>query len=109
MYVSIPKQVFGLRDCSQRTVDHVVNSCVLPPPFLSFALSIFLSFGVLDSAPALLPPRSLMLENVIQADQQLMERTKAKLFSALISALHIQGLNGKCVCVCVREREREIR
>ncbi|XP_066502146.1 nucleoporin NUP188 isoform X2 [Hoplias malabaricus] len=50
--------------------------------------------SVLVSAPALLPPLSLMLESVLQADQQLMERTKAKLFSALISALHIQGLNG---------------
>uniref|UniRef100_A0A3B4D104 Nucleoporin NUP188 n=1 Tax=Pygocentrus nattereri TaxID=42514 RepID=A0A3B4D104_PYGNA len=68
---------------------------------------------VLVSAPALLPPLSLMLENVLQADQQLMERTKAKLFSALISALHIQGLNGGeitqlpqlllCVCETVQD------
>uniref|UniRef100_A0AAR2JL73 Nucleoporin NUP188 n=1 Tax=Pygocentrus nattereri TaxID=42514 RepID=A0AAR2JL73_PYGNA len=55
--------------------------------------------------PALLPPLSLMLENVLQADQQLMERTKAKLFSALISALHIQGgeitqLPQLLLCVC---------
>uniref|UniRef100_A0AAR2KVL0 Nucleoporin NUP188 n=1 Tax=Pygocentrus nattereri TaxID=42514 RepID=A0AAR2KVL0_PYGNA len=61
--------------------------------------------------PALLPPLSLMLENVLQADQQLMERTKAKLFSALISALHIQGLNEitqlpqllLCVCETVQD------
>uniref|UniRef100_A0AAR2JLG5 Nucleoporin NUP188 n=1 Tax=Pygocentrus nattereri TaxID=42514 RepID=A0AAR2JLG5_PYGNA len=69
--------------------------------------------SVLVSAPALLPPLSLMLENVLQADQQLMERTKAKLFSALISALHIQGLNGGeitqlpqlllCVCETVQD------
>lgn len=59
-------------------------------------ISLFLSaVSVLVSAPALLPPLSHMLENVLQADQQLMERTKAKLFSALISALHIQGLNGE--------------
>ncbi|XP_062868175.1 nucleoporin NUP188 [Trichomycterus rosablanca] len=69
--------------------------------------------SVLVSAPALLPPLSLMLECVLQADQQLMERTKAKLFSALISALHIQGLNGGeitqlpqlllCVCETVQD------
>lgn len=32
--------------------------------------------------------------SVLQADQQMMERTKAKVFSALISVLQIQGLNG---------------
>ncbi|KAI4905004.1 hypothetical protein NFI96_016456 [Prochilodus magdalenae] len=75
--------------------------------------SCCLSLSVLVSAPALLPPLSLMLENVLQADQQLMERTKAKLFSSLISALHIQGLNGGeitqlpqlllCVCETVQD------
>ncbi|XP_072518159.1 nucleoporin NUP188 isoform X2 [Salminus brasiliensis] len=69
--------------------------------------------SVLVSSPALLPPLSRMLESVLQADQQLMERTKAKLFSALISALHIQGLNGGeitqlpqlllCVCETVQD------
>ncbi|XP_030624883.1 nucleoporin NUP188 homolog [Chanos chanos] len=69
--------------------------------------------SVLVSAPALLPPLSLMLESVLQADQQLMERTKAKLFSTLISALQIQGLNGGeisqlpqlllCVCETVQD------
>lgn len=47
------------------------------------------------SAPSVLTPLSVMLESVLQADQQLMERTKAKLFSALISVLQIQGLNSE--------------
>uniref|UniRef100_A0A3B4ZDZ5 Nucleoporin NUP188 n=1 Tax=Stegastes partitus TaxID=144197 RepID=A0A3B4ZDZ5_9TELE len=46
------------------------------------------------SAPDILSPLSLILESVLQADQQMMERTKAKIFSALISVLQIQGLNG---------------
>ncbi|XP_039516969.1 LOW QUALITY PROTEIN: nucleoporin NUP188 [Pimephales promelas] len=50
--------------------------------------------SVLVSAPALLTPLSLMMESVLHAEQQLMDRTKAKLLSALILALHIQGLNG---------------
>uniref|UniRef100_A0A3Q1FVW1 Nucleoporin NUP188 n=1 Tax=Acanthochromis polyacanthus TaxID=80966 RepID=A0A3Q1FVW1_9TELE len=45
-------------------------------------------------SPDILSPLSLMLESVLQADQQMMERTKAKIFSALISVLQIQGLNG---------------
>nr|XP_023663672.1 nucleoporin NUP188 homolog [Paramormyrops kingsleyae] len=49
--------------------------------------------SVVASAPNVLTPLSMMLESVLQADQQLMERTKAKLFSALISVLQIQGLN----------------
>lgn len=69
--------------------------------FLSFSVFKFF-FSVLVSAPALLPSLSLMLESILQADQQLMERTKAKLFSALISALHIQGLNGELVSERVR-------
>lgn len=47
------------------------------------------------TAPDILSPLSLILESVLQADQQMMERTKAKIFSALISVLQIQGLNGK--------------
>lgn len=58
-------------------------------------------FSVLVSAPALLPPLSLMLESVLHAEQQLMDRTKAKLLSALILALQIQGLNGQYVSLCV--------
>lgn len=43
------------------------------------------------TAPDILSPLSLILESVLQADQLMMERTKAKIFSALISVLHIQG------------------
>ncbi|KAM9306180.1 nucleoporin NUP188 isoform 2-T2 [Pholidichthys leucotaenia] len=50
--------------------------------------------SVVAAAPDILSPLSLILESVLQADQQLMERTKAKLFSALISVLQIQGLDG---------------
>ncbi|XP_022054283.2 nucleoporin NUP188 [Acanthochromis polyacanthus] len=50
--------------------------------------------SVVAAAPDILSPLSLMLESVLQADQQMMERTKAKIFSALISVLQIQGLNG---------------
>uniref|UniRef100_A0A671W754 Nucleoporin NUP188 n=1 Tax=Sparus aurata TaxID=8175 RepID=A0A671W754_SPAAU len=45
-------------------------------------------------SPDILSPLSLILESVLQADQQMMERTKAKILSALISVLQIQGLNG---------------
>lgn len=51
--------------------------------------------SVVATAPDILSPLSLILESVLQADQQMMERTKAKIFSALISVLQIQGLNGK--------------
>lgn len=51
--------------------------------------------SVVATAPDILSPLSLILECVLQADQQMMERTKAKIFSALISVLQIQGLNGK--------------
>lgn len=58
--------------------------------------------SVVAAAPDILSPLSLILESVLQADQQMMERTKAKVFSALISVLQIQGLNGKsCLCVCL--------
>ncbi|KAG7499100.1 nucleoporin NUP188-like [Solea senegalensis] len=50
--------------------------------------------GVVATAPDILSPLSLILESVLKADQQMMERTKAKIFSALISVLQIQGLNG---------------
>ncbi|XP_060937109.1 nucleoporin NUP188 [Limanda limanda] len=49
--------------------------------------------GVVATAPDILSPLSLILES-IQANQQIMDRTKAKIFSALISVLQIQGLNG---------------
>lgn len=47
--------------------------------------------SVVATAPDILSPLSLILESVLQADQHMMERTKAKIFSALISVLHIQG------------------
>ncbi|KAM8871349.1 nucleoporin NUP188 isoform 2-T2 [Synchiropus picturatus] len=50
--------------------------------------------SVVATAPDILPPLSLILESVLQADQQVMEKTKAKILSALISVLQIQGLNG---------------
>ncbi|XP_061912818.1 nucleoporin NUP188 [Entelurus aequoreus] len=50
--------------------------------------------SVVATAPDVLSPLSLILECVLQADQQMMERTKAKILSALISVLQIQGLNG---------------
>uniref|UniRef100_A0A3Q3MVJ3 Nucleoporin NUP188 n=1 Tax=Mastacembelus armatus TaxID=205130 RepID=A0A3Q3MVJ3_9TELE len=49
--------------------------------------------SVVATAPDILSPLSLILESVLQADQHLMERTKAKIFSTLISVLQIQGLN----------------
>ncbi|XP_041914346.1 nucleoporin NUP188 isoform X1 [Alosa sapidissima] len=67
----------------------------------------------LGAAPPLLPSLSLMLESVLQADPRLMERTKAKLFSCLLSTLQIQGLNGGemsqlpqlllCVCETIQD------
>ncbi|XP_036384305.1 nucleoporin NUP188 homolog [Megalops cyprinoides] len=69
--------------------------------------------SVVASAPDVLPPLSLILENILQADQQLIERTKAKVFSALISVLQIQGLSSGeisqlpqlllCVCETVQD------
>uniref|UniRef100_A0A8C2FNA5 Nucleoporin NUP188 n=1 Tax=Cyprinus carpio TaxID=7962 RepID=A0A8C2FNA5_CYPCA len=67
--------------------------------------------SVLVSAPALLPPLSLMMESVLHAEQQLTDRTKAKLLSALILALQNQGLNEitqlpqllLCVCEMVQD------
>lgn len=46
------------------------------------------------TTPDILSPLSLILECVLQVDQEMMERTKAKILSALISVLQIQGLNG---------------
>nr|XP_006640720.1 PREDICTED: nucleoporin NUP188 homolog isoform X1 [Lepisosteus oculatus] len=69
--------------------------------------------SVIESAPPILPPLALILESILQADRQLMERTKAKVFSALISVLQIQELNGsqvpqlpqllQCVCETMQE------
>ncbi|XP_077479329.1 nucleoporin NUP188 isoform X2 [Stigmatopora argus] len=49
--------------------------------------------SVVASAPDILSPLSLMLESVLQAEPHAIQRTKAKILSALISALQIQGLN----------------
>lgn len=51
------------------------------------------------AAPDVLSPLSLILESVLKADQQMMERTKTKILSALISVLQIQGLHGQ-TCFC---------
>ncbi|XP_056146762.1 nucleoporin NUP188 [Lampris incognitus] len=69
--------------------------------------------SVVATAPDILSPLSLILESVLKADQQLMEKTKAKILSALISVLQIQGLNGgeisqlpqllHCVCETVKD------
>ncbi|XP_010783816.1 nucleoporin NUP188 homolog, partial [Notothenia coriiceps] len=69
--------------------------------------------SVVATAPDILSPLSLILESVLQADHHMMERTKAKIFSALISVLQIQGLNGGdisqlpqlllCVCETVKD------
>ncbi|XP_035246168.1 nucleoporin NUP188 homolog [Anguilla anguilla] len=69
--------------------------------------------SVVASAPDVLLPLSLILESIVQEDQQQMERTKAKVFSALISVLQIQGLSGGeisqlpqlllCVCETVQD------
>jgi hypothetical protein len=42
----------------------------------------------------MLSPLSLILESVLQTDQQLMAKTKAKVFSALMSVLQMLGLDG---------------
>lgn len=52
-------------------------------------------FSVVATAPDVLSPLSLILESILKADQQMMERTKTKILSALISVLQIQGVNGE--------------
>ncbi|XP_066569048.1 nucleoporin NUP188 isoform X2 [Amia ocellicauda] len=69
--------------------------------------------SVIGLAPEILQPLALILESILQADQQLMDRAKAKVFSALISVLQIQGLNGSqlpqlpqlllCICETIQE------
>lgn len=43
----------------------------------------------------ILGPLTEVLEGVLQADQQLMEKTKAKVFSAFITVLQMKELRGK--------------
>lgn len=77
--------------------------CVGVKSMASFFLKVTLNtkcdlvsvHSVVATAPDILAPLSLILESVQQADKQLMERTKTKIFSALISVLQIQGLNGE--------------
>lgn len=42
-----------------------------------------------------------ILEGVLQADQQMMEKTKAKVFSALITVLQMKEMKGEVVYVQV--------
>lgn len=42
-----------------------------------------------------------ILEGVLQADQQMMEKTKAKVFSALITVLQMKEMKGEVLCVLV--------
>uniref|UniRef100_A0A8C3A2M7 Nucleoporin NUP188 n=1 Tax=Cyclopterus lumpus TaxID=8103 RepID=A0A8C3A2M7_CYCLU len=69
-------------------------SCLRLGSMMATLLLILLKQWRRSTAPDILSPLSLILESVLQADQQMMERTKAKIFSALISVLQIQGLNG---------------
>ncbi|CAG12436.1 unnamed protein product, partial [Tetraodon nigroviridis] len=50
--------------------------------------------SVIVTASDVPSPLSLILESVLKADQQMMERTKTQILSALISVLQIQGLHG---------------
>lgn len=62
--------------------------------------------SVVATAPDVLSPLSLILESVLKADQQMVERTKTKVLSALISVLQIQGLNGEtCCCQLILKAE----
>lgn len=64
--------------------------------------------SVVATAPDVLSPLSLILESVLKADQQTMERTKTKILSALISVLQIQGLNGETRCCRLRENLKSV-
>lgn len=79
--------VYRFPDCELCTLDMLST--------LSCSLCVS---SVVAAAPDILSPLSLILESVLQADQQMMERTKAKIFSALISVLQIQEVNGKSLC-----------
>ncbi len=74
---------------------HLIEECMHSNTFSDCFNSCPPLSSVVATAPDILSPLSLILESVLHADQQLMERTKAKIFSALISVLQIQGLNGK--------------
>lgn len=57
----------------------------MPPP----------SFRELGTADEILGPLTEILEGVLQADQQLMEKTKAKVFSAFITVLQMKEMRGE--------------
>lgn len=63
--------------------------CVLPP---SLPLIVSRELGSVDE---LLGPLTEILEGVLQADQQLMEKTKAKVFSAFITVLQMKEMRGE--------------
>lgn len=86
-----------------------LNIAVYTSGSSSQALSLinckFYITSVVATAPDILSLLSLILECVLKADQQMMERTKTKIFSALISVLQIQGLNSKTRCHCLMLQE----
>ena len=49
----------------------------------------------LGSVDEILGPLTEILEGVLQADQQLMEKTKAKVFSAFITVLQMTEMRGE--------------
>ena len=63
--------------------------CV-PPPSPLCAVS-----RELGSVDEILGPLTEILEGVLQADQQLMEKTKAKVFSAFITVLQMKEMSGE--------------
>nr|XP_046188118.1 nucleoporin NUP188-like isoform X2 [Oncorhynchus gorbuscha] len=61
-------------------------------------LLLILLKHVVATTSDMLSPLSLILESVLQTDQQLMAKTKAKVFSALMSVLQMLGLDGGEIC-----------
>lgn len=57
-----------------------------------FPLCPFRELGAVDK---ILGPLTEVLEGVLQADQQLMEKTKAKVFSAFITVLQMKEMRGE--------------
>lgn len=49
----------------------------------------------LGTVDEILGPLTEILEGVLQADQQLMEKTKAKVFSAFITVLQMKEMRGE--------------
>lgn len=52
-------------------------------------------FRELGAVDKILGPLTEVLEGVLQADQQLMEKTKAKVFSAFITVLQMKEMRGE--------------